>query len=127
MSKRKVLLVDDEPAFCRVMRAYLETTGKYEVQIESDSTKAISAARKFMPDVVVLDVIMPDMDGGDIAARMKADARLRRVPFVFLTATVSKEEVRKHGDVIGGQKFLAKPVDAEELVSCIEEVLDEAA
>ena len=127
MRRKRILLVDDEPIFCRVMRSYLETTDKYDVRVESDSKKALMAAREFQPDLIVLDVIMPDVDGGDIAAELKADARLSRIPFVFLTATVSKEEVRKHGDVIGGQRFLAKPVDADELENCIDEILSRAA
>src|SRR6266850_3746679 len=113
MTKRKILLVDDEPVFTRVMRAYLEDTGKFEVCMENDPTRVLSAARRFKPDLILLDVIMPDMDGGEVAYQLKADPGMSKVPIIFLTAVVSKEDVSRHGSVIGGNPFLAKPVDAE--------------
>lgn len=127
MNKRRILLVDDEPAFTRVMRNYLEATGRFEVRMENDPTKVIPAALEFAPDLIVLDVIMPDVDGGEIAAMMREDTRLRDVPVVFLTAIVSKEFVGHQGEVIGGQTYLAKPVDAQELVKCVERKLAKAA
>jgi CheY-like chemotaxis protein len=125
--KKRILLVDDEPSFTRIVRRHLEGTGKYEIRVENDSMKVLAAAREFQPDLVVLDVIMPDMDGGEIAAIMRADARLKRVPLVFLTAIVSKEHVQRQGDVIGGQTYLAKPLDMPDLIRHIEEKLDQAA
>ena len=127
MSKHKILMVDDEPAFTRVMRSYLETTGRFEVRLENDPRKALAAAREFRPDLVLLDVIMPDMDGGDVASQIKADPSLRGIRFLFLTAIVSKEFVARHGEIIGGHPFLAKPVDARELVEAVERELKAAA
>jgi CheY-like chemotaxis protein len=127
MNKRRILLVDDEPAFTRVMRDYLEQTGRYEVRMENNPESVVAVARAFHPDLVLMDVIMPDADGGEIASRLKADPTLSGLRIVFLTAVVSKEDVTKHGEVIGGRSFLAKPVDAKELVACIERELGEAA
>jgi len=120
-------LVDDEPAFTRVMRNYLEDTGRFEVRMENDPRKAVAAARDFRPDLILLDVIMPDMDGGDVAFQLKADHALRNVPLIFLTAIVSKEFVSGHGEMIGGHPFLAKPVDAAELIEAVDRVLKFAA
>lgn len=127
MTILKVLLVDDEPAFTRVMRNYLQDTGRFSVRMENDSKKAVAAAREFRPDLILLDVIMPDVDGGEIAAQLKADPRLSDIAIIFLTAAVSKDDVTRQGEVIGGHTFLPKPVDAEELIACIERKLRSAA
>jgi CheY-like chemotaxis protein len=127
MSKKRVLLVDDEATFTKLIQRHLEGTGKFEVRTESKATRVLSTAREFQPDVVVLDVIMPDQDGGEVAAVLKADPQLAQVPVIFLTAIVSKEHVQRQGEVIGGQTFLAKPVSIPDLVRHIEAKLDKAA
>ena|SRR5437870_12035401 len=127
MSKPRILLVDDEPAFTRVMRSYLEDTGRFEVRMENDPTRVVAAAREFRPDLILLDVIMPDMDGGEVAAKLKSDPTQKDVRIVFLTAIVSKEDVSRHGTVIGGRPFLAKPVDAKALIERVEQELKSAA
>jgi CheY-like chemotaxis protein len=120
--KKRVLLVDDEASFTRLMKLNLEANGAYDVRVENDGRKAVAAARSFRPDLVFLDVIMPDADGGEIAAAFRADPTLKNTPIVFLTAVVSKNEVIQHGDVIGGQMFLAKPVSVEDVKRTIEKL-----
>ena len=127
MGKKRVLLVDDEATFTRLIQRHLEGTGKFEVRAESSSSQVVATAREFQPDVIVLDVIMPDRDGGEVAAELRTDARLAHVPVIFLTAIVSKEHVQRQGEVIGGQTFLAKPVSVPDLVRHIEAKLDLAA
>lgn len=123
MNKHRILIVDDEHAITRMVKLNLESTGRYEVRGENASVNALAAAREFRPDLVLLDVIMPGADGGEIAARMKNDAVLRQVPIVFLTATVSPKEAGKGGLMSAGMKFLAKPVSLATLVACLEEFL----
>ena len=123
MIKHRILIVDDEHPITRMVKLNLEATGRYEVRGENSSVNALAAAREFRPDLVLLDVIMPGADGGEIAARMKNDAVLRQVPIVFLTATVSPKEAGKGGLMSAGMKFLAKPVSLATLVACIEEFL----
>jgi len=125
--RKRILLVDDSPAFTRVIQHLLEATGNYEVRAENDSGKALATAQEFQPELVLLDVIMPDMDGGEVAAQLRADPQLKNVPIVFLTGIVSKEKVGRQGDVIGGHSFLAKPVDGGEVIRCVEERLRPAA
>jgi CheY-like chemotaxis protein len=120
--KRRILLVDDEPSFTRLMKLNLEANGPYDVQVENDGRRALNAARSFRPDLIFLDVIMPDADGGEIASQLRADASLKNTPIVFLTAVVSKNEVIEHGAVIGGQTFLAKPVSFEDVKRTIEKL-----
>lgn len=119
MSKKRILVVDDDSAFTRVFKLSLEQTEDYEVQTENAARGALAAARQFRPDLVFLDVMMPEMDGGDLASQFRADPQLRRVPVIFLTAAVRKTEVRDHGGSIGGLPFLAKPADLAEVVACI--------
>ena len=78
-------------------------------------------ARKFRPDLILLDVMMPDMDGGDVAARLRADPLLRDTPVIFLTAIVSNGETDGHEMVSGAETFLAKPVDIGELRKTLEQ------
>jgi two-component system OmpR family response regulator len=123
MPKIRVLLVDDEPKFTHMLKLNLERRGDYEVRTETNGAYAVNAARDFRPDIIFLDVIMPDVDGGEVAARIKADKQLKDTPVVFLTAGVSKETTKARGDIIGGQRFLPKPVSVAEVLECIERIL----
>jgi CheY-like chemotaxis protein len=89
----------------------------------NDPAQAVAAAREFVPDVILLDVMMPGMDGGEVAAHIQANAKLKKTPIVFLTAAVRKGEVESHEGHIGGLPFIAKPVDMDEVVGCIEKSL----
>lgn len=119
-AKKKILVVDDEAAITRMLRRNLEGTGRFEVRTENSGTAVLAAAREFHPDFVLLDVMMPGMDGGDVAAQLKDDSALAKVPVVFLTAIVKKEETAPTGSSIGGCEYLAKPVKMEDLIACIE-------
>lgn len=121
--KTRILIVDDEATFTRMVRMNLEQTGRFEVREENKAAKAIMAAREFNPDLILLDVIMPAMDGGELAARFGSDPKLSKIPIVFLTATVSKNEAQDEGFTSGGFLFLAKPVSLENLLKTIDESL----
>lgn len=121
--KKKILVVDDEPSLTRLIKANLERTGKYEVLTENQGAKAIEAVRRFKPDLIFLDVMMPDLGGDEIAAEIQEDPQLNRTQYVFLTAIVTKNETAPSGSLIGGHLFLAKPVKTEELIATIEKVL----
>lgn len=119
--KKKVLIIDDEEAFTRIVKLTLEGRGGYEVCVENDPRQAIAAARKFWPDIVVLDVVMPQLDGGEVHAQFRADPVLKSIPVIFLTAIVRQKEVDESKGMIGGSFYLAKPVSADGLASAIEE------
>src|SRR6478672_10899631 len=101
MDRIRVLLVDDEPTFTRLLKIHLERRG-FDVMVENNGANAYTVAREFQPDFIFLDVIMPDVDGGEAAAMIRSDPALEHVPIVFLTAGVSKETTRVKGGVIGG-------------------------
>lgn len=120
MSRKRILVVDDEESFTRLLKLNLESTGRYEVREENWAGGVLATARTFNPDLILLDVMMPQQLGGDVAAGLKADEQLRDIPIVFLSAAVRKERVQEHGGVISGYPFLAKPVDLDEVIACIE-------
>lgn len=116
-TKKRVFIVDDESGFTHLLKLTLEKTGRYIVQEENDGTKAWLAARDFSPDIIFLDVVMPKIDGGDVAQQIRSDPLLRHVPIIFLTAIVSEKE---GGQMFGGFPFIAKPVSLKALTECIE-------
>lgn len=120
MSRKKILVVDDEKGFSAMLKLNLESSGKYDVLIENESQKAIQAAIQFRPDLILLDVIMPYKEGPDVASELRDHASLYETPIVFLTATVTKEEVLQQGGRIGGHPFVAKPSHFSDLLQSIE-------
>ena len=117
-----ILIVDNNHNFTRAAKRALERTGRYLVFEENDATKAHQTAQNLKPDLILLDVAMPETDGGEVAARIQSDPTLRRIPIVFLTALVTKAET-KLDMRIQGHPFLAKPISFPDLVAGIEENL----
>src|SRR3979411_666504 len=107
MSKRRVLIVDDDKNLSRLSGMILENSGKYEVMIVNESARALSAAIEFRAEVMLLDVDMPGKCGGDLAQEAARDSRLRDIPILFLTGLVSPEEAGTRPLESGGMKFLS--------------------
>jgi CheY-like chemotaxis protein len=120
MRKRRILVVDDDLVCARVLKNGLERAGGYEVRAQSRATQAVSAAREFEPDFILLDVCMIDGDGGDVAFTLRNDPRLRHIPIVFLTSIVSEHEAQDGDALRGAFRFLAKPARLERVIACIE-------
>ena len=123
--KKRILVVDDQARDTRLVKLYLERTNDYVVREENDAMAALSAAEEFQPHLILLDVMMPGMDGGELAVCFQANPKLKAVPIVFLTAAVTKGEVEAGGGMIGGRHFLAKPVVLSEVVACLKHHLGE--
>ena len=123
MAKKKILVVDDECAFTRMMKLVLEQTGNYEAFCENNARLAIATAHTCQPDLILLDVVMPEMDGGDVAALLQADPVLKSVPIVFLTALVGSRESSTGSLKQSGYHFLSKLASDADLLRCIEENL----
>lgn len=119
LKKKKILIVDDEKDVTEMVKMNLEGTGEYEVLAENNAVNVINVVRKFKPDLILMDVMMPEMDGGEIANQIKSDQGVKDTPIVFLTAAVTKEEAILQDNTIGGYPFMAKPVTINELLSCI--------
>ncbi len=119
---RRILLVDDESGFTRLVKLTLEGTGRFEVLEINNARQTLATAKRFQPDLIFLDIVMPEIDGGDVAASLQRDPTLRRIPIVFLTAIVSKNDSAAN-ETVGGFPFLAKPVSLDELIGCIDQHL----
>ena len=118
--KKKVLLVDDEKSFTNLLKLNLEQTGNYDVSVVNWSEDALPTARQFKPDLMLLDIIMPRMPGGNVVAQFEADPELKNLPIVFLTAAVQRSRLEEMDGIISGRPCLAKPASLEEIVAMIE-------
>ena len=121
MAQKRILIVDDDAGLTQRMKTGLETTGDYVVRTVNDAPRAVATAQDFRPDLIFLDIMMPKMDGGDVAFQMQAIPSLRHVPIVYLTAIVTKNEAGAHATV--QERFLAKPAELPEVMGCIKECL----
>jgi len=120
--KPRILIIDNSRDFTRAAKLALERTGRYSVWEESEPARAHQTAQRIRPDLILLDIVMPETDGGEVAARIQSDPALHRIPIVFLTALVTKAEGRS-GLRIQGHPFLAKPISLSDLITGIEENL----
>jgi len=117
--KPRILVIDNNRDFTYSAKVALERTGLYSVWEENKPARAHHTAQRVKPDLILLDIAMPETDGGEVAARIESDPALHRIPVVFLTALVTKAEVRS-GLQIHGHPFLAKPISIPDLVAGIE-------
>ncbi len=120
IEKKRILVVDDQARDTRLLKLYLERTNDYVVREVNNARAALSAAEEFQPHLILLDVMMPGMDGGELAVRFQANSKLKAVPIVFLTAAVTKGEVAAGHGRVGGYPFLAKPVVLPEVLACLQ-------
>ncbi len=121
--KKRILVVDNDPASTRMVRLTLERNGAFEILELNNPTQAVSTARQFRPDLLLLDVEMPEMDGGDVARRMRATKELQTLPIVFMTSLVTEEEAATR-IFSNGSRVLAKPVTMAKLMQCVVEQLN---
>ena len=121
--KKRILVVDDEPGITRMLKLNLEQTNEYEVAVENSPTHAYLTAMSFHPDLILLDVLMPGKDGGELACDFQTSPKFSGVPILFLTAAATKKEVSSAHGSIGGLPFLAKPVNFPEVVAAIKKLL----
>ena len=118
-ARKKILVVDDERDFTSMIKLNLEARGGYDVRAENKGANAVAAAKKFKPDLIFLDIIMPDLDGGAVLFQLKSDIMTRDIPVVFLTAIMTESEVVSSDSIVSGYPFLAKPVSVKKLIECI--------
>jgi len=121
MSKAKILLIDDEPDLVWAMRYLLQDEG-YEVSVAFDGQGGIKAAQRSRPDLVILDVAMPNMDGLEVCARLRRDPGLASVPILFLSAYGTAQD-RTKGLNKGSDDYVVKPPNMDELVARVRALL----
>jgi two-component system OmpR family response regulator len=121
-NKPRILIVDDNPRFSHSARLILQESGQYVVCEENDAASAVETARSFRPDLILLDLVMPQLDGADVAAQVESDWALHGVPIVFVTGLVTRDEAR-NGQRIDGHRVISKPVSSFDLLGAVEESL----
>src|SRR5882672_8596422 len=120
--KRRILIVDDDANSTHLVKILLERSGPYLVLEENDAAKADQTAHNFKPDVILLDIVMPKIDGGELATQIEADRELQDTPIIFLTALVTHGEAKSRLQN-QGPPFGAKPINNPELNHGIEKHL----
>lgn len=121
-AKLRILVIDNEPASTRLVRLTLEKHAGFEVCEINDPTRAVAAALRFQPGLILLDVEMPRMDGGEVAQAIHAQKELVKVPVVFMTSLITEQEAGRN-IFCHGSRVLAKPVTVAKLVRCAAELL----
>ena len=120
--KSRILIVDNNAQFANRVRLLLEATGNYIACGVNDPRRALETARSFKHDLVLVDLIMPQEDGPEVAAEFEADWALHAVPIVFMTALITPEEARD-GRRINGHRVVPKPTHGFDLIEVFEENL----
>jgi len=123
---KRILVVDDDLQSTRMIKFNLERTGRYEVRELNNPIAALDVAREFKPDLILLDVCMPELQGVDVAFQIRADEELQQTPVVFMTSLISEWEAVGDGTDGGGFHFVAKPARLPRMITCIEKSLDAA-
>ena len=121
MRKHTILVVDDEPNIRDILAYFLQSMG-YEVVATGDPDEALGFAREGRPDLVLLDVLMPRMDGFDLCQMIRTHARSADLPVIFLTA-LGDEVSRECARVSGGTRYLQKPFSKEEVLGAVRALL----
>ncbi|MBN2453802.1 MAG: response regulator [Candidatus Omnitrophica bacterium] len=115
MDKKKILIVDDEADVLSVLEKRLSSAG-YEVLTVDNGADAVLLAKSRKPDLILLDIMMPVMDGPAVCSALKNDIATKNIPVVFLTCLITRSDEMAEGHRIGGNFFIAKPYDPEELL-----------
>ncbi|MGK0185720.1 MAG: two-component system cell cycle response regulator DivK [Verrucomicrobiales bacterium] len=119
--RRRILAIDDEEDFLELLKTSLEHSGKFRVETESNPLHALEIVDEFQPDLCIVDVRMPEMDGNELIAHIRQRSHLRNTPIIVLTGLLSDTAVEA---VAKDQVlYLSKPVVMKELMYCIEEHL----
>ncbi len=123
-SRKKVLVVDDEEDFCFFVRENLLTSGKFDVVIATTGRRGIELAETEVPDIILLDMVMPDISGETVLEHLRENPSTASIPVIFLTALVTRQDTGKDMfKKIGNSYFIAKPVRTRELITSIDQVL----
>jgi DNA-binding response OmpR family regulator len=124
MSKKRILLVDDEPDFVETVEFFLSGSD-YQVFVAKNGKQALEQVKMNKPDLVLLDVMMPEMDGLEACKRLKKDSTTNSIPIIMLTAKGRKEDV-VDAIAAGADSYVVKPFNLSDLVERIEEILDDS-
>jgi CheY-like chemotaxis protein len=118
----RILICDDDPVILRLLQVNLELEG-YDVLLAQHGQQAIEVATAEKPDLIILDIMMPRLDGYQTAERLRSQDETRAIPIVFLSARAQQSDIDR-GRTFGVQAYLTKPFDPSELLDVVERILD---
>ena len=121
MPKKRILIVDDEVDLVELVKLRLEANG-YEVMVAGDGQSGLDKARTEKPDLIVLDVMLPKIDGYKVCRMLKFDEKYRHIPIIMFTAR-AQESDRKTGEQVGADAYITKPFEPEALLSKMADLL----
>lgn len=125
--KPKILIIDDEKDVCAYLGSILERTGKFEVLVTTSPNEGIALAKTRHPDLILLDIIMSEMDGTEVAEELYNDSSTRGILVAFVTVLASRKDVEQNEGMIGGHPLISKEIGKEELIARIESLLHETS
>ena len=127
MAGKKILVVDDEKKIRELLDLRLSSEG-YEVVLAQDGEHGVEMARKHLPDLIIMDVMMPRMDGAEAVKIIQEDAVTRHIPIIFLTSIITKEEESQQAFGIqldtSKHRFMAKPFETPRLLAEIKKIIN---
>lgn len=115
VESKKILVADDDEVFLKLLDNDLTKEGYAVIKTQSGK-EAISLAKSQKPDLIFLDLNMPDVSGGEVGEILKHDPRTKGIPVIFLTGLLTKKEEEERGRMIGGNRFIAKPYHLQVLL-----------
>lgn len=115
--KYSILIIEDDPSYASMMEVILQMEG-FDVSTTSDGQSALAMLRNKRPDLILCDIMMPEMDGHSVLERLKGDHTLADIPFIFVTALGGRADVRR-GMSAGADDYLPKPFSADELLAAV--------
>ncbi len=127
MGEKTILIVDDEPDVLKVLKKGLTTGGGYEVLTADNGRDALRIAHDRHPDIVILDVLMPDIPGGSVGLTLQEDPETKDIPIIFLSCTFADHDGNEKGPLFAGHIRLAKPYDMDELLEAVRLHLEKKA
>ena len=122
-TKKRILIVDDEEIIVRMLKLRLESSG-YEVIVACDGQDGLKKAKEFLPDLIILDVMMPKMEGTKVCGLLKSDARYKNIPIIMFTAK-AQEADRQLSKDLGADEFINKPLEPEDFMNKVRSLLGE--
>lgn len=118
--RKSILIVDDEQDILDSLSVFLRRSG-YGVSVANNGKEALRIAKKEIPSLIILDLILPDIDGSDVAAELLQNSLTREIPIIFLTSIVTKSEQEEAGESVANRCIVAKPCKSAEILSLIKD------
>ena len=124
MVKKKILVIDDEADFTKLLKLNLERTKKYEVKTENNGSLGLAAAKEFKPDLILLDIAIPSMDGYEIASVIRQDSSLSDTSIIFMTGKDFDDRgLQERVSQLGAYDYFCKACSFEDVLAKVQEII----